>query len=111
MVEEGKTIEGIKAHSTALLTGKQRKTYISKTDRLLLHFCYNSHTFASRNIRLRYSAKSSVAPPIDIGPPSVYVIGFVVIIFIIAIFVIKWAKCLRPCLDPIPAKKKQVLRI
>lgn len=111
MVEEGKTIDGISAHSTTFLTGKQTKKYISKTDRLLLHFCYNSHTFASRNIRLRYSVKSSVAPPIDFGPPSVYVIGFIVILFIIAIFVIKWAKCLRPCLDPAPVKRKPVLRI
>ena len=31
-------------------------TYISRTDRILLQFCYRSETFSARNIQLHYIA-------------------------------------------------------
>ncbi|ELT90684.1 hypothetical protein CAPTEDRAFT_220248 [Capitella teleta] len=93
--------EGIRREYVSHFHGNMTsESYISKTNRLRLSFCYRSETFSARNIQIEY--KAIILPgnvPIDIGPPSVYALGCMVVVMIAAIMVILWCPWLKPCLD------------
>lgn len=81
--------------------------YRSKTNKILLQYCYRSETFSARNIQIHYKAIDPFwKPPTDFAPGTVIGLCIMVVVMIVAIFVVRYAECLKPCLDPPPANNK-----
>ena len=55
--ERGYALDGSELNEVTHFHGHHTKRkYVSKTDRILLQFCYRSETFSGRNIQVQYRA-------------------------------------------------------
>ena len=85
------------------------ETYETHTDRVLLQFCYRQETFSARNIQIMYKAVDPTDNTgFNAGPWPVYVLSVMVVIFLIAIFVVRFSPWVKPCLDPPSPKHKHI---